>query len=260
MQKVSVLKTIATAFSMFSQIPMPYFDWDDSNTRYMLVAFPLVGLVVGTVCVSFYLVADYLAFSNFFISVLLLLLPIFITGGIHLDGYCDTADARSSHQPLEKKLAILSDPHIGAFGVIGLICYLALFVAVIYELEKSTTIWYMLATPIISRSFSGFSVVSMQPAKPNGLGKSFSDSADKKIVTTWLAVQILIIFALLGWFNLYTTAFVVAFVAVTYIAWRKMVTREFGGVTGDLSGMLTQKLELTIYLALVVSQKCEVFL
>lgn len=44
-------------------------------------------------------------------------MPLLVTGGIHIDGFSDTMDALSSHAERQKKLEIMDDPHIGAFGV-----------------------------------------------------------------------------------------------------------------------------------------------
>ena len=57
------------------------------------------------------------------------LLPLLVTGGIHLDGFLDVADARSSHQSRARKLEILKDSHVGAFAVIAMGCYLLLYTA-----------------------------------------------------------------------------------------------------------------------------------
>ena len=47
---MTMLETIAVAFSMFSAIPMPQFLWNEKNMRYALCAFPLIGAVIGAVC------------------------------------------------------------------------------------------------------------------------------------------------------------------------------------------------------------------
>ncbi len=57
------------------------------------------------------------------------LIPVWVTGGIHLDGYADTCDALSSYGDTAKKLEILKDPHCGAFAVIRLCSYFAAYFA-----------------------------------------------------------------------------------------------------------------------------------
>ena len=92
---------------MFSALPMPQFDWNEKNMRYALCAFPLVGVVCGALwCVCGVLPLPVAARAAGFC-----LVPVWVTGGIHLDGYADTCDALSSYGDTAKKLEILKDPH-----------------------------------------------------------------------------------------------------------------------------------------------------
>ena len=120
-----VLQTIAVAFAMFSAIPVPQFDWNEKNMRYAMCAFPLIGVVIGAAwCVCGALPLPGLAKAAGFA-----LIPVWITGGIHLDGYADTCDALSSYGDRTKKLEILKDPHCGAFAVIRLCSYFLAYFA-----------------------------------------------------------------------------------------------------------------------------------
>ena len=122
---MTVLQTIAVAFAMFSAVPVPQFDWNKKNMRYSLCAFPLVGVLCGVlwcVCASLPLPAMVRA-AGF------CLIPVWVTGGIHLDGYADTCDALCSYGDTKKKLDILKDPHCGAFAVIRLCSYFVAYFA-----------------------------------------------------------------------------------------------------------------------------------
>ncbi len=66
------------------------------------------------------------------------LIPVWITGGIHLDGYADTCDALSSYGDREKKLEILKDPHCGAFAVIRLCSYFLAYFCPVHLCEFYT--------------------------------------------------------------------------------------------------------------------------
>ena len=120
-----VLETVCVAFAMFSALPVPHADWNERNMRYAMAAFPLVGAVIGALwCVCGLLpLPDMLKAAGF------CLIPVAATGGIHLDGFADTSDALSSYGDREKKLAILKDPHCGAFAVIRLCGYFVLYFA-----------------------------------------------------------------------------------------------------------------------------------
>ena len=98
-----VLQTIAVAFAMFSAVPVPQFAWNEKNMRYALCAFPLVGLLCGALwCACGVLPLPAPARAAGFC-----LVPVWVTGGIHLDGYADTCDALASYGDREKKLEIL---------------------------------------------------------------------------------------------------------------------------------------------------------
>ena len=122
---MTALQTIAVAFAMFSAVPVPQFDWNAKNMRYALCAFPLVGVVCGALwCLCGVLPLPAVARAAGFC-----LVPVWVTGGIHLDGYADTCDALSSYGDTAKKLEILKDPHCGAFAVIRLCSYFAAYFA-----------------------------------------------------------------------------------------------------------------------------------
>ena len=120
----TLFQTVAVAFSMFSAVPMPQFPWDAKNMRYALCAFPLIGVLIGGLGWLWWLACGWLGFPALVRGAGLCLLPLWVTGGIHLDGYCDTHDALASHAGPEKRQEILKDPHIGAFGVMRLCGYL----------------------------------------------------------------------------------------------------------------------------------------
>ncbi len=63
------------------------------------------------------------------------LIPVFVSGGIHLDGFMDTMDALGSWGDKEKKLEILKDSHNGAFAVIGICCYFTVSLGVWSEIR-----------------------------------------------------------------------------------------------------------------------------
>lgn len=84
--------------------------------------------------------------------------------GIHMDGFLDTTDARRSYQEPEKKLAILKDPHTGAFALIGLGVYLLWSVAV-WSVADRAVLPGMACAFVLSRTLSGLSVTLCKGAK-----------------------------------------------------------------------------------------------
>ena len=183
-----VLQTIAVAFAMFSAIPVPQFDWNEKNMRYAMCAFPLIGVVIGAAwCVCGAMPLPGLAKAAGFA-----LIPVWITGGIHLDGYADTCDALASCAEPDKKRQILADPHCGAFAVIRLCSYFIAYFALCAALPADgKTLACMGLGFVLERALSGFAVAAFPLAKDTGLAHTFATAADRrrvKNILTGLAV------------------------------------------------------------------------
>ena len=134
------LEPMIVAFSMYSKIPMPRIEWNKENMKYMMCFFPLIGVVTG---VLIYLAGMFLDGNIFpkvnsgrlMFAAVMTLIPVFVSGGIHLDGFMDTMDALGSWGDKEKKLEILKDSHNGAFAVIGICCYFTVSLGVWSEIR-----------------------------------------------------------------------------------------------------------------------------
>ena len=184
-----MISTVIVAFSMFSAIPMPQTEWTNKSMRYALCAFPLIGAVIGALVCLWRFVCLRMEFSEWILAAGICVLPVLVTGGIHLDGFCDTADALASHQDTEKKLQILKDPHMGAFAAIWLGCYfIAQLALAVTAAQMQADLTALAFGYCISRSLSGLAVASFPLAKNSGLAYTFAEYADKKKVRTFLAV------------------------------------------------------------------------
>ena len=119
--------SLIVAFSMYSKIPMPRTDWTDHSMKYSMCFFPWIGWVIG-ILEALWLYLSFLAgLSVLFRAAVFTVLPVLVTGGIHLDGYLDTSDAMSSWREREKRLEILKDSHTGAFAIINAGIWFILF-------------------------------------------------------------------------------------------------------------------------------------
>ena len=245
---MTALQTIAVAFAMFSALPMPQFDWNEKNMRYALCAFPLVGVVCGALwCVCGVLSLPAAARAAGFC-----LVPVWVTGGIHLDGYADTCDALSSYGDREKKLEILKDPHCGAFAVIRLCSYFAAYLALcacVQFTPQAGLLWMMAL--VLERALSGYAVAAFPMAKNTGLAHTFATAADRTTVRRVLMVLAALLSAALlalgGW------ALVLAALLV-FARYHVVSGKQFGGITGDLAGWFLQKAELWMLAALCACQ------
>lgn len=253
-----ILQTVAVAFSMFSAIPMPPVAWNEKNMRYALCAFPLIGAVIGGVCFGWTALCGALAFPAVLKGAGLCLIPVFLTGGIHLDGYADTCDALSSYASPEKKQEILKDPHLGAFAAIRLgiwfVASLALWTALPYYQSIVILLGFCL-----SRTLSGLAVASFPLAKNTGLAHTFAAAADRKRVGVFLTVLAVLLCLALCFWGIGGIAVVAAALGV-FFYYRRMARVKFGGLSGDLAGWFLQTAELWMLGILCAVQYLEALL
>ena len=100
----SLWNNFKVAFAMFSKIPMPRADWTKENMKYMFCFFPFIGTVIGGLTMLVAYLGLRFGYQPGFVTAVLVLVPVFVTGGIHVDGLLDTSDALSSWQERSRRL------------------------------------------------------------------------------------------------------------------------------------------------------------
>lgn len=250
---MSVIKSLVIAFSMYSKVPVPHLELEEKDMRYVMGFFPLVGVVIGLVMYVLYKAAYYMHVPDICTSLILMVMPVIITGGIHLDGYMDTCDARNSYGDREKKLVILKDSHIGAFAVIRLLAYYVVFFAFTYCIvcnghDRAVMMWVF--TFYLSRIVSGYAAVNLKGARSKGMLHTFTSTADRKYVNIMLSVQLVLCFVAAGLINIIQAVVMYVVAGAVFLYYRYMAYKEFGGVTGDLAGYLLCISELCMTIAI----------
>lgn len=248
-----MIKSIIIAFSMYSKIPMPQIVWDEKSMRYSMVFFPFVGIVIGLCSMGCFYVLSAIGAKNTAVAAVLTVLPILLNGGIHMDGFLDTVDAKSSYQSMEDKLQILKDPHTGAFAIIYGAAYLLLSFGLFSEISEKEIAWIAVGY-VYSRILSALSVVTLKKAKKDGMLAASADASQKKTVWMLAAELTACIVFLLYLGPMYGMACILAGV-VSFLYYRNMAYRIFGGITGDLAGYFLQICEFLILFGVVLVQK-----
>ena len=171
---MTFIKSLACTFLMYSRIPMPQVEWNEDNRRYSLALFPLVGAIIGALLVVWTLICNLLDIGKWLYAAVCCLIPIAVTGGIHADGFSDVTDAKSSYAPREKKLEIMSDPHVGSFAVIFTALYFILQFGLFTEIDGVRAAIIPACGFVLSRTLSGFAAVTFKCAKKDGTLQSFA--------------------------------------------------------------------------------------
>ena len=256
-----MLRSLCIAVAMYSKLPVPRVDWDKKSLSWAMCFFPVVGVVIALLLGIWLRLCAWLGFGPFLRSAVALLLPIAVSGAIHLDGFCDTSDALGSHQSREKKLEILKDSHTGAFAIICCCIYLIFFFAVWCEVEPAgRTLWVLALGPVLSRSLSGLAAVSWPNARGSGLLATFIQPMDavkaRVVLLVWVAVSAAAMIAL----DPVAGIAAAAGAGLSFLYYFVMSRRQFGGITGDLAGFFLQVCECAMVLAVVLAQRLEALL
>jgi adenosylcobinamide-GDP ribazoletransferase len=245
-----LLASCAIAFSTYSRLPTPQVEWTEENMSGTLACLPLVGAVVGVVYAVVAALGRVLGLGEILTAALLTAAPVAVTGGIHLDGYCDTVDALASHAPREKKLQILKDPNTGAFAVIWCCMWFLAYFGLTARLESPATV---AAGFVLSRALAAWGVDRIPSARA-GMGATLKSGSRFPWWTLglYLAVYLVVVAA---WGELLPGLVALVAAAVFYFLYRAMAMGQFGGFTGDLAGWFVQVCELVILAAVVLTER-----
>lgn len=238
-----VLKGLVIAFASYTRLPMPQVDWSEENRRWSMCFFPLIGVVVGGLIWLWLALCDGLHIGPFLRGAIGAVLPLLVTGGIHMDGFMDVTDAMSSWQTKEKRLEILKDSHVGAFAVIACGAYLLLMAGLLSECTAAQGLG-LTAAFVLSRSMSAYAMVALPQAKKQGMLADNARNADHHRVRLaswgWFAAAAVAAVCGLGWYGLALPAG-----ALACLGWyAHRAKKYFGGISGDQAGWYVQVTEL----------------
>ncbi len=244
---MKIIKSFLMTVSMYTIIKTPRMNIETKDIPYVFCFFPLIGVIIASV---FHFVFPYLLqFHEIFIAGIFAFFPIILTGGIHLDGFGDTCDGYFSYADKEKKLEILKDPHMGAFGAIGITSYLLLNVVIWVQLISAPKyLHFAICGYIISRCLLALFAVCVKPAKGSGLLYMFVDGAGKTAVKITSSLILILIFIILTLKNPFIFSINLLVILIFCLWYYKMINREFGGITGDLAGCLLMCIEFLLIL------------
>lgn len=232
---MGILKSFFIAFSIYSKIPVPQFDWKEEDMKYMLCFFPWIGTVIGVCLGCWRYLCGTLGVGEVCYVLVGAALPLLITGGFHVDGFMDTMDAFHSYQPKEEKLEILKDSHIGAFAVIMLLTYGLIYLGAFSEIKEDGLFGSVCGGFFLSRCLSGIAVVSFPAAKKEGSLSLFAESSKKKVVKWALYLQGGACVGFMLWQAMEGIWLVLAAI-LAFVYYYGRCKKEFGGITGDTAG------------------------
>ena len=208
--------------------------------------FPLVGVGLGLLLYGVNAVAQWILPASVSSAVTLFAWVIF-TRAFHLDGFMDTCDGLFGGWTPERRLEIMKDSRMGAFGVAGGILVL---ISEYAALAASTNLFaaILLATTL-GRWASPLVIFSFPYAREEGLGVAMKRNVRLREVllatlitgvTTWLVSGGIGFLLMMG-------AAVMGFLVALY------AVKLLSGLTGDIYGTVTTLVEMLTLVFFTVS-------
>ncbi len=237
---------IALQFLTILPIDLKVMPSAKQNAQAMLF-YPLVGLLIGL-----FLFASAMLFAKLPIilsAALILVLWIWLTGGLHLDGLADTADAWvGGFGDPERTLNIMKDPACGPIGVLSLVVICLLKFVALYVLLEQQIAAFLIVLPMLGRSVPLFLFLTTPYVRTQGLGRSMTDFMPKKRLWMVLVITIALL-CMFKWLGL--IALLVFLVMLFYM--RSLFIKRIGGITGDTVGAAIELAEIGVLLSAVIA-------
>jgi adenosylcobinamide-GDP ribazoletransferase len=247
------MHSLLAAIRFLTIVPIPG-DWgtaDDDLAR-CVPWFPVIGLLLGAVAAAVAWGLSLVA-PPMVAAALIVVLLLSFAGCLHLDGLADTADGLLSSRPRERALEIMKDSHIGAMGVIAIVCVLLLKFASLASLPLSSLWPAVLLMPLAGRCAIVVSMALLPCARPDGLASVFYRRSAR-----WAAVWAIGVLAAVAWGILGPRGLIVAAACITVaLAVSAYVYRKLAGATGDTFGAVCEIVEIVpaLTLALIENQE-----
>ena len=214
-----------------------------------VILYPLVGLVMGTLIWGMsILLVGFGAPEKGPTAILVLVLWVWLSGGLHLDGLADTADAWiGGLGSRERTLEIMKDPVAGPFGVTALVLILLCKLTGIAALIGTSAALYLIWIPVLARAQLLLLFLTTPYARSEGMGAWVGTELPRTAARICLGGLVAASVLLLG-----LTGFILVLAAgVLFTLWRRSMMARLDGYTGDTAGALVEMTEALMLLVAV---------
>ena len=238
---LATVTDIPAALGLLTRLPIRL-DADQARRRgaRSAWAWPLVGLIPAGLGAIFGFVALRFGVPALGAAGLALVAQVMITGAMHEDGLADTADGLWGGMTPARRLEIMKDSHIGAYGVIALVLSSLLRAALLAAiLPADGAFWALLVTGVISRAPMVALMSVMQNARQAGLSQSVGRVPSQ---TAWLALASAGAIALI--LTPYAVLALLLWTGLAVVILAGLAQSKIGGQTGDILGASQQVAEI----------------
>jgi adenosylcobinamide-GDP ribazoletransferase len=251
---------LAHCVRFYSRLPVPALPWEQDahappSFPRLLRMIPVAGLVLGLLPAAVLGLALGLNLGPWLAATLSVAAVVLTTGALHEDGLADTADSIGG-TTREKRLEIMRDSRIGAFGASALFLSLALRIgalaALASRIDDGAVVAAILITASLSRTAGLMPLVFLAPARRDGMSQAVGQPARS---TFWrvagIAVVVAVVLGALGGLPAAGIALMLALSGLAGLALTRFAKRHLGGQTGDIAGAAQQAAEIAALIGLL---------
>lgn len=246
-----MFKEILIVLTFLTRIPLKInFSYGAEEMGRTSRYFPLVGLIIGLVVATIVYLGSFIDIQ--LAAVLGILTGILLTGGLHLDGFMDTADGIFSARTRQRMLEIMKDSRVGAHGVTACVILLLLKFVLYGMVGKNhlDIFWVIPMAFIFSRWTMVYAILFFPGARKEGLGHIF---ITYKRVWDFPIASILTVLPIIIFQNWITLIPLIAAFCVVWLYCRS-IQKILGGLTGDIYGSLAELSEVVFMLIYFITQ------
>jgi adenosylcobinamide-GDP ribazoletransferase len=259
----AVLRDLAQMLRFYSRLPVPKLPIEQDahalpNFRVAPRMVAVAGAIIGIPTAIMLWMAASLGLPTLLSAGLAVTVSIIATGAFHEDGLADTFDGLAGGATKERRLDIMKDSRIGAFGgsalVLGITLRIAALAGLLDEIEAGAAAVIVISGASLSRSLGLTPLVFLPNARPGGFSSSvgrpdmsafvMTVSLSIGLVTATGHIMDLSLFSMAG-------AIILAILPVALVGWWALKTIE--GQTGDIAGAAQQLSEIAFYTGLLMA-------
>ena len=243
-----MLQPFLVALQFLTQIPVRFnSELDDRLIGKSILCYPVIGILIGLVLAVLSWILN--STPPLVASVLLLICWVLVTGGLHLDGLADSADAWiGGTGGRERTLAIMKDPNCGPAGVIAIVLLLLLKFVTLYTLLMVDNWVILILAAILGRTILPLLFLTTPYVRPSGLGSLLAAQMPQRSTIAMVTLTAVLIPLALGINSLW----ILTVIAGIFLIFRHLMLRRIGGMTGDTAGALVEITEASVLLVAVL--------
>jgi len=245
------MSSFLLAIQFLTIIPFKIKHINEKDMSKSMIYFPLIGLLLGLILAVTFNFFSFLQFKDLFINIILVILLIVLTGGIHLDGLADTTDAILSRKNKEEMLKIMRDSHIGVMGVLSLISIILLKISFLSSISTPLKTISLILMCVLSRWALVFTMFLFPYARQKGKAKIFIQGMNFKIfilATIIALICVAIIWKIKG-------LIILGIIAICAYIIGKFINHKIGGITGDTLGAINELTEVIVLFSICILER-----